>query len=500
MSNQKQNDDRESVLQRWSADSSRQIVYRVMAKGTLRLTSAAHFGNGNTRTEERKDNNAKPGETYTVMELLSDPIHDTPILPGATIAGGLRHYLTQRTVGYRKKDEDADSIMKILFGEALDEDKGNQSRLIIHDAYTEYGRRSTRDGVAINSKTRTAKDGKLFKLDVWEAGAKFDVCIELVLHDGDDIKAYKQAFATLLKALQDGEIPMGARKNRGYGQCVVDSWAIYEYDLRTITGFLGWVNNDLSHATPQFIEGHASYIDNRQRVVLSATFELCDSLMIRQYPPPKDDPNAQQDPTRHLTDAFNNPLLTGTSIAGALRARAEKILNTIGKPTSIIHKMFGDDGKDEYDKKVRDIKASRLIVKEGAIQNGNMDYIQTRVKIDRFTGGVIQGALINEQPLFAEDKTRVTIELELRNPKPEEIGLLLLLLKDLWTEDLPLGGESSIGRGRLRGKCATINIEGTPYQLTDTNGSVIADDADRRKLETYVKALNEYENKGEENE
>ena len=29
--------------------------------------------------------------------------------------------------------------------------------------------------------------------------------------------------------------------------------------------------------------------------------------------------------------------------------------------------------------------------------------------------------------------------------------MLLLLLKDLWTGDLPLGGESSIGRGRLRG-------------------------------------------------
>ncbi|MCL4253372.1 MAG: hypothetical protein KJ043_06300, partial [Anaerolineae bacterium] len=480
MSNQKQNPNEEkSVPQRWSADSSRKIIYRIVAKGTLRLTSAAHFGNGNTRTEERKDNNAKPGETYTVMELLSDPIHGTPILPGATIAGGLRHYLTQRTIGYRpEKPTDADKeFIYHLFGDALDDAKqtGNQSRLIIHDAYAQYGRKSTRDGVVINRKTRTAEDKKLFKLDVWEAGAQFEVCIELVLYEDDDLATYKEAFATLLKALQDGEIPMGGRKNRGYGQCVVDNWAVYEYDLHTIDGFLRWVNKDFSDATitSQFVADNACYIDKRRRVTLSATFALCDSLMIRKYPPKKDDPNDQQDPTRHLTDAFNNPLLTGTSIAGALRARAEKILNTIGKPITIIYNLFGDDGKDENDKKVRDIKTSRLIVKEAIIQNGNMNYIQNRVKIDRFTGGAYNTGLINQQPVFAKNDTTVTIELELRKPLDEEIGLLLLLLKDLSTEDLPLGGESSIGRGRLRGKCATITIEGKPYQLTDINGSVI---------------------------
>jgi hypothetical protein len=33
---------------------------------------------------------------------------------------------------------------------------------------------------------------------------------------------------------------------------------------------------------------------------------------------------------------------------------------------------------------------------------------------------------------------------------------LLVLLKDLWTGDLPLGGESGVGRGRLRGLSATL--------------------------------------------
>ena len=32
----------------------------------------------------------------------------------------------------------------------------------------------------------------------------------------------------------------------------------------------------------------------------------------------------------------------------------------------------------------------------------------------------------------------------------------MLLLKDLWAQDLPVGGEVSVGRGQLQGVCATI--------------------------------------------
>ena len=44
----------------------------------------------------------------------------------------------------------------------------------------------------------------------------------------------------------------------------------------------------------------------------------------------------------------------------------------------------------------------------------------------------------------------------MRQPKDYEVGLLLLLLKDLWTGDLPVGSTSNIGRGRLQGKESTI--------------------------------------------
>ena len=59
---------------------------------------------------------------------------------------------------------------------------------------------------------------------------------------------------------------------------------------------------------------------------------------------------------------------------------------------------------------------------------------------------------------MATPETPAHLEVALRVEKPTEaeLGLLLLLLKDLWTGDLPVGGEIGLGRGRFRGKTATL--------------------------------------------
>ncbi len=67
------------------------------------------------------------------------------------------------------------------------------------------------------------------------------------------------------------------------------------------------------------------------------------------------------------------------------------------------------------------------------------------------------------------------------------IGLLLLVLKDLWTGDLPLGGESSVGRGRLRGLSATIRDGDKQWTLGQEGERVAVNDAET--LERYVKAF-----------
>jgi hypothetical protein len=153
--------------------------------------------------------------------------------------------------------------------------------------------------------------------------------------------------------------------------------------------------------------------------------------------------------------------------------------------------MFGDSPQDDADD--RSPTASRLIVEEAAITGAHM-LRQTRVAIDRFTGGAYPTALFTEEVLFGGPASRVHVCMTLRNPRPPEVGLLLLLLKDLWTGDLPLGGERSVGRGRLQGHEAVLTWSGNqeaPWTLARAPGGVLKiPEAARAPLAGAVAALN----------
>ncbi|MFN9649096.1 MAG: RAMP superfamily CRISPR-associated protein, partial [Pseudanabaena sp.] len=133
----------------------------------------------------------------------------------------------------------------------------------------------------------------------------------------------------------------------------------------------------------------------------------------------------------------------------------------------------------------KEAKASRLIVHESEIKESS-ELVQSRIAIDRFTGGAMHGALFDAQPVFSGV---VELKLELRNPKEHEIGLLLLLLKDLWTGDLPIGGESSIGRGRLQGIHADICYQEKKWTIHEKDRLEIIPDGTQESLEIYVQEL-----------
>jgi len=232
---------------------------------------------------------------------------------------------------------------------------------------------------------------------------------------------------------------------------------------------------------------------------MEALFGIAGSLLIRSS---TEDPNAPD--MVHLHSQRNGksqPIISGTSLAGALRGRALRIAKTLSdspNATSLIDDLFGAEIDEKNKEQV--IKASRLWVEESVIENPQ-ELVVSRVKIDRFTGGSFPTALFNEQPVFGLDETAVQLRLRVDDPTAVDKGLLLLLLKDLWTEDLPIGGEASVGRGRLRGKCATLvtykgdTKEENPEELAKTDWQIRQTDGrleiqgDRTEMETCVQAF-----------
>lgn len=468
------NEKRWQTTSRWSADSSRQICTRIVVEGELELLTPTHFGSGDA-------------DDLTDMPLLVDlQDNKTPLLLGTSLAGALRSYLTARQSGYRGSGG-WDSVARQLFGGISQTANGRetetlseQSALIIDDALARAGTFGIerRHGVKLDPKTRTAEDKKLFDALLWQAGAIFPLRFELTIRADDNGDLLKKGLTAALVGLSDGEITLGKRKRRGYGKVQVKEWRAKSYDLTDPRQLCDWLENGQK---PLIISPTDLYqalqidrwsTDERRQFNLTATFRLDGSLFIRSGSG-KDDigPDSLHLHSPRPQSQEPLPVLSGTALAGALRARASKIVNTLGGSRNIIDELFGPEMANDNGRERAKPQASRLHVAETIIEHPIRDLVQNRVSIDRFTSGARDTALFNEQPVWGKLETRITIDLHLINPEDADIGLLLLLLKDLWTGDLPLGGESSVGRGRLKGKEATLTLGETVWKIEEeSNG------------------------------
>lgn len=467
----------------------RSLVERWVVTGTLVLKSPAHFGGGDA-------------DPLTDMPLLTDEATGKPLLPGTSIAGALRNYLRERALGYGQPEE-SETMASALFGGWRGDPDGEQSPLIVFDAVSATSGFELRDGVAIDEETRTAEDKKKFDIELLAAGTTFPLRFDLLVSQQDDSKRLRDILATVLAGLQEGEITLGARKRRGFGQISVEKWQVIRYDLNDKDGLLAWLSSertwktsvepktDPNIAIATALDADLLTEDSRQTAHLTATFNIDGTLMIRSgFGASDSGPD-----TVHLyaprLGGEAQPVIPGTSWAGVLRGRALKIARTVSDDDrdlarSFVDAMFGPSEIKPGDKNVR---ASRVSIKESEIEQVD-SLVVTRVKIDRFTGGAFESALFTEQPAVGKPETRVTLDLSMRNPDGAEIGLLLLLLKDLWTGDLPIGGESGVGRGRLKGLKATLKTPEGEWTFEQNSDQLVVT-PDAKTLETWVGEFNQ---------
>lgn len=349
-----------------------------------------------------------------------------------------------------------------------------------------------RDGIRIDSTKGTVAQGAKFDYELLAPGAKFGLTMIFRVEEGS-LANYDLALkiASDIANIIEKGIDLGAKSTVGYGR-VKGSANLYEIDFENQEHFRQWIDNNLTKYC-RIKAQDSLLLPQSDTFEIVATFKIKNSLIIRSY---SSDPKAAD--STHLKSGGKN-ILSGSSIKGALRGRAEKILNTIQtceKTTeTILTGLFGDVEKEEDNKqKVKKdgyTVPSRVFVDEIPIKEVKEE-TQTRIQIDRFTGGTVDGALIEEVPLFpVKDKAQIEgFRIRVVDAKPLDKGLMLLLLKDLWTADLPIGGEKSIGRGVLEGVAATVYDGNKTYTLLDD----LKDDEKASVLQSYVNALHDRKN------
>lgn len=460
--------------------NSRNIVERVFVRGQLVLETPAHFGGGDSFG-------------LTDLPLLRDALDGTPLLTGASIAGALRNYLREFKRGYGASEaRDGATRAEKLFGFLQGNEASIQSWLSADDARGTPNGVELRDGVALDPVTRTAAERKKYDVELVAAGTTFGLDFELLLTaENQDLL---ESLVVALEGFERGEIGLGQRKRRGLGQCRVNGWRVWRYRVTTPSGLIGWLRHDPERGG-QTVEhlrdilGAPRVRDARDALTLDLTCRLDSPMLIRSGA----GIGSGVADIVHLKSVRRGkpvPILSGTSIAGALRARALRIANTIAptRADDLVNGMFGKRIETREDEP----SGSRVFVRESEIEKPlDPERVQGRVKIDRFTGGAYPGALFSEQPAFETPATRVQIGLSLRNPSPAEIGLLLLVLKDVWTGDVTFGGESGVGRGRLCGLEAKLSYAGKTWTLTRDGDKVKVVGGTRAELESFVNALKE---------
>lgn len=205
---------------------------------------------------------------------------------------------------------------------------------------------------------------------------------------------------------------------------------------------------------------------------------------------PGTDPGAPD--VSHLHSA-GSAILPGTSLAGVMRAQALRIAKLVRADRNDadvwIDRLFGPRFEGQRPPLGMQSRASRLRISEARL-DGSQSQRQTRVAIDRFTGGAVDTALFDEQ---TEVDGRATVRLELRNPESGEFGLVLLVLKDLLNGRLPVGGTASVGRGMLGGRATVTWYDGAgiaPRSAEIQPGAPPTGDAASR-IDEEIRALHE---------
>ncbi len=430
----------------------RPVAARWTISAEMILESATHLGGG-------------AGDAAD-MVLLRDARTGGPLLPGTSIAGALRSHLADVLGGYRSPE---DARVARLFGGSRGDDLGAQSPLVVFDSVgTLPGDHAVeiRDGVQIDGARGTAEDHKKFDLEVLPAGTRFPLRFDLVVPRAEDEREVVSHLVVALSGLCSSDIALGARRSRGLGAVRARNWRSVRHDLMSPEGWMAWLQSDWDVPLAGGANGatdvreaceraHAGLAllqvpDRRRRLVVVAEITSIGGLLVRSTPTGPDAPDAV-----HLRSAGRS-VLPGTGVSGALRKQALRIARVAREEQDDaerwVERMFGP--RMEGVTSEANLHASRLRIAESVIDEGTR-LRPSRVRIDRFTQGVVPGALFDEEP---EQGGHVRLRIELREPEPGALGLLVLVLKDLLTGEIAVGGTSAVGRGRFSG-IATLTLE-----------------------------------------
>ncbi len=379
--------------------------------------------------------------------LKIDELTGKVYIPGSSVAGAFRNFYESyinTTCGSKNNR---------VFGGA----EAGISRVVFYDTYllenSSKEIMSSRPGIKIDSESLSVassfsgskRSGSKFKRQFVNEGVRFLFSFELNNYEDEyDFTKTQKEFEDLLRAFAVGDILLGSNKMIGYGRFEINSVLKAMFNLRSFSDMLKFLLKETKEIdiTEEILNKEFASSKIRFRINAKTTSPL---LIKDEIIRSSDNPDGV-----NITDSKGNCIIPGSSLKGVIRSRAEKIARTFpGIDKKVISNIFGIESKGNEG------HISRLTCFDTKIQDEKKG-IYNKIKIDYFTGGVMQNALMNEEAVMGELDIECTFNTLGLDDYEKEIGLLLLSIRDLCIEDLNLGSGYATGRGYIKAKTLTL--------------------------------------------
>lgn len=469
---------------------ARKIHTRWKIEGTLTAKTPIHVG-------------GVGGDTDTDLALAVNG-RGNYYIPGTSLAGALRGWMARLL---------AESTINRLWG-FQEQEQGQASFIIIDDAEIEPREIAIeiREGVGIDRNTGTAAERFKYSRAILPKGVSFPLNITLDCQKGQQPDALWQ----LLLALEKGDIRIGAAKTRGLGKVKLTVSSIHEQTFKGEHIFDVLLNGGQCR---QWEELKPQEYNSPAKLTLEIKWAPKDPVMVKS-----EGEGIAVDILPLVSQANQKTyfVIPGSSIKGALRTQAERIVRTVCNRSTadefseqirldLINELFGraeksktkhSDGKigalsidDCYATIPMETQNWSAVEKTAKADNGEFqafkDNLRTaldlpnngnnpfhtlqpamHVAVDRWTGGAADRMLYSVLEPIGVEWDKIAIHLDMarleeygENNVQCAIALLFLVLRDFADRKIPIGYGTNRGMGTVEVQEMKLNcspIEGLP--------------------------------------
>lgn len=280
-------------------------------------------------------------------------------VPGTSITGVLRSWCEKNF-----KQSPIESLIKNLFGPKREKGKeeGHASFVLIEDATIENGDEvlaEIRDGVGIDRFYGTAADKAKFDRAILPRGTKFNFKMTVEIGEAHNANETKAVIGNLLEAMAKSKVRFGASRTRGLG-CVKltgkkkanDKYEsepeITEQNLIGFENILKLLNGSGATCSIKDLNGAASLsTDSIPQLEIKIAWKPRLPVMVKAG---YDGIGVDMLPLTSGVDKNNLALcLPGSSIKGAMRSHAERIVRTVSDCENKKLKTQGEDFHTQID-------------------------------------------------------------------------------------------------------------------------------------------------------